>query len=120
MVSCYFMFALVKSFILFKDLAENLRSQLESGVVRTSNSTVESRTNNGSHSVRHNSSDEEDTEILTRQDKHGNLYPVKLKSDVGELNQKRRIKKKIVSNHIQPCLIRSFCVINTQLILSHV
>ena len=107
MVSSYFMFALVKSTILFKELAENLRSQLESGVVRTSNSTIESRINNDGHSMRHNSSDEEDTEILTRQDKHGNLYPVKLKSDVGELNQKRKMKK-IVSDDIQPCLIFRF------------
>ena len=108
MVCCYFMLSLVKSTILFKELAKNLQSQLESGVVRTSNSTVESRINNDSHSVRHNSSDEEVTEILTRQDKHGNLYPVKLKSHVGELNQKRKIKKKIVSDDIQPSLIFRF------------
>lgn len=39
--------------------------------------------------------------ILTRSDKHGNLYPIQLQTDTDELNKKRkRQKKKIVRRFI--------------------
>jgi len=37
--------------------------------------------------------------VLTREDKHGNLYPIQLQTGSDELTRKRAKKKKIVSTH---------------------
>ena len=43
--------------------------------------------------------------VLTREDKHGNLYPIQLQTGSDELTRKRARKKKIVSRLI----VYSFC-----------
>ena len=83
----------------FQDLAEELKGQLESG-----HRKVLKKSSGGNH--RNRPSDDEEgggvggdhEVILTRTDKHGNLYPVQLQTDTDELNRKRKRKKKIVRN----------------------
>lgn len=79
-----------------EELAAEYRSQLESGVLHT---VAPKNEREQKQDINEKDSGDEGVEILTRQDKHGNLYPVKLKSDVEDLNAKRKIKKKIMTTH---------------------
>lgn len=80
------------------DLVATLRKQLEG---EDTEESEESETSS-SHRKRKDSSSSESSDdgeqvVLTRTDKHGNLYPVKLNDDVD--GKTKRKKKKIISTH---------------------
>lgn len=86
------------------ELAETLKQRLTSGnqvTVKKNKSKQKSKKKTEKTEEEDSSSENGGEEvILTRSDKHGNLYPVKLKTDVEELNQrKKRKKKKIGPTH---------------------
>ena len=76
-------------------MTEKLKEQLETGCRRV----IRSRPDGASDDDEENRDDEggDREQILTRSDKHGNLYPIQLQTSTDELNRKRkRSKKKIV------------------------
>ena len=80
-------------------MTKKLKEQLETGcrkVVKSRSGGVDDPTDKDQ-----DNDEENDREvILTRSDKHGNLYPIQLQTDTDELNRKRkRQKKKIVRFH---------------------
>jgi len=76
-----------------EDLVEKLKNQLNAPT------QIMKKHRNKKQKKVESSSEEENAEILMRPDKHGNLYPIKLKSSVEQLNEKQRRRKKIVSTH---------------------
>lgn len=75
-------------------MTEKLKEQLETGCRKV----VKSRPSGATDDDDDNHNNDSDREqILTRSDKHGNLYPIQLQTSTDELNRKRkRQKKKIV------------------------
>lgn len=87
--------------ILSKDLTEKLKEQLETGCRKVVKSRPDGASNDDDDDEDNDDQDGDREQILTRSDKHGNLYPIQLQTSTDELNRKRkRSKKKIVRINI--------------------